>query len=298
MKQLLTCIFLTTILVLTAVNDNEASAQSNDMNNNILDNLLNNSTTGTQSQSGSADTTHAENKSADLGNPSPNDTIGAGIGAKSNVPNQTPPNITSSINSVMSPKALLSSAIDQIRNSTFKAFNSSNQTAAARSTTVFLNPGVMQLANQNIPSKDFILIYYGDRNSIAYGKIYAKLPCDNNSKTMLQILVDNKSNQLLPINGLSRPGSTCMYSVDVSNSLSGPANANTRTNITGLQAQLNSIKAGLPAQLNSTKNQTGNLNSTAIELFNPTRHPVVLPSTSSVAVSLNLAYENAVRKGQ
>jgi hypothetical protein len=278
------CIFITTILVLIAANDNglnEASAQTNYENNNILDNLLNNSTTGTQSQTGSVNTTHAP----DRGNPSPNDTVGGGIGAKSKVPNQTPPNITATINSVMSPKALLSSAIDQIRKSTSKDISSSNQTAV-RSTTVFLNSGVMQLANQNIPSKDFILIYYGDRNSITYGKIYAKLPCDYNSKTMLQILVDNKSSQLLPLTGLSQPGLTCMYSTDVSNNLSTSANVNTRTNITGLQAQSNSMK-----------NQTSNLNSTAIELFNPTRYPVVLPSTSSVAISLNLAYENGVRKG-
>jgi hypothetical protein len=283
------CIILTTILVLIAANYNElneASAQTNYVNNNILDNLLNNSTTGTQSQTGSVNTAHAENKSPGRGNPSPNDdTVGGGIGAKSNVPNQTPANITATINSIMSPKALLSSAIDQIRASTSKGTSSSNQTAV-RSSTVFLNSGVMQLANQNIPSKDFILIYYGDRNSITHGKIYAKLPCDYNSKTMLQILVDNKSSQLLSINGLSRPSLTCMYSVDVSNNLSAQANAITRTNITGLQDQSN-----------FTKNQTSNSNRIAIELFNPTRYPVVLPSTSSVEISLNLAYKNGVRKG-
>jgi hypothetical protein len=286
MKQFLMCLVLTIFLVLITTNDNElieASSQTNGTNN-ILDNLLNNSTTGTQSGVGSLNTTQAENKPSDRVSPSPNDTVGAGISAKSSVPNQTPPNITATINSVMSPKALLSSAIDQIRNSTSKGFSNNNE-PAVRSTTVFLNPGVMQLANQNIPSKDFILIYYGDRNSITNGNIYAKLPCDNNSKTVLQILVDNKSNPLLPINGLSRPGSTCMYKIDVSNNLRAPLDANSRMNSTGLQALLN-----------STKNQTINLNRTVIELFNPTMHPVVLPSTSSVAISLTLAYDNGVRR--
>ncbi len=287
MKQLLTTIVFTTILVLIMANDRlliEASAQTD--NNGILENLLNNSTTTpvTPQQQGPAIQT--ENKSTIRVSPSVNNTVGAGFGRNTVVPNQTPENITATINSVMSPKALLSSAIDQIRNSTSKSLKSSPQTTGGM-TDVILNTGVMQLANQNIPSKDFILIYFGDRTVINSGNIYAKLPCSNKSQSVLQILVNNKSYPLLPINALSRPGSTCMYSVDLSNS----------QNITApLMSSVNN--SNTQAKSNSTSQYSKNLNSTAIQLFNPTSHPVILPSTSSVAISLQLIYHKELGKGR
>lgn len=289
MKQLLTTIVFTTILVLIMANDRlliEASAQTD--NNGILENLLNNSTTTpvTPQQQGPVKTIQTENKSTIRVSPSVNNTVGAGFGRNTVVPNQTPENITATINSVMSPKALLSSAIDQIRNSTSKSLKSSPQTTGGM-TDVILNTGVTQLANQNIPSKDFILIYFGDRTVVNSGNIYAKLPCSNKSQSVLQILVNNKSYPLLPINALSRPGSTCMYSVDLSNS----------QNITApLMSSVNNSTT--QAQLNSTNQYSKNLTSTAIQLFNPTSHPVILPSTSSVAISLQLIYHKELGKGR
>ena len=287
MKQLLTTIVFTTILVLIMANDRlliEASAQTD--NKGMLENLLNNSTTTpvTPQQQGPMKTIQTENKSTIRVSPSVNDTVGAGFGKNTVVPNQTPENITATINSVMSPKALLSSAIDQIRNSTSKSLKSSAQTTGGM-TDVILNTGVMQLANQNIPAKDFILIYFGDRTVVNSGNIYAKLPCSNKSQSVLQILVNNKSYPLLPINALSRPGSTCLYNVDLSNSQNSTA---------PLMGSVNN--SNTQAQLNSTSQYSKNLNSTAIQLFNPTSHPVILPSTSSVAISLQLIYHKELGK--
>jgi hypothetical protein len=287
MKQLLTTIVFTTILVLIMANDRlliDVSAQTD--NKGILENLLNNSTTtSAPPQQGPLKTIQTENKSTIRVSPSLNDTVGAGFGANTIVPNQTPENITATINSLMSPKALLSSAIDQIRNSTSKSLKSSDQTTSG-TTVIILNTGVMQLANQNIPAKDFILVYFGDSTVINSGNIDAKLPCSNKSQSVLQILVNNKSYPLLPINALSRPGSTCMYSVDLSNNQNSTASSMGSVNNTNTQAQPN-----------STSQYSKNLNSTAIQLFNPTSHPVVLPSTSSIAISLQLIYHKELGKG-
>lgn len=286
MKQLLTTIVFTTILVLIMANDRlliDVSAQTD--NKGILENLLNNSTTtSAPPQQGPLKIIQTENKSTIRVSPSLNDTVGAGFGTNTVIPNQTPENITATINSVMSPKALLSSAIDQIRNSTSKSLKSSDQTTSG-TTDVILNTGVMQLANQNIPAKDFILIYFGDRTVVNSGNIYAKLPCSNKSQSVLQILVNNKSFPLLPINALSRPGSTCMYSVDLSNSQNSTAS---------LMGSVNNTNT--PGQVNSSSQYSKNLNSTAIQLFNPTSHPVLLPSTSSIAISLQLIYHKELGK--
>ncbi len=258
----------------------KASAQSADANSNgILDNLLNNSTKNTQLKQGSVNSTQPEPRLAVRASPSANDTVGAGIGTNETTPNQTPANITATINSVMSPKALLSSAIEQIQNSTSKGF--SNQ-SASKSNAINLNTGVMQLANQIIPAKDFILIFFGDKNSFTNGNVYAKLPCDNKSQSALQILLNNKPNSLLPINGLSHPGGTCLYRVELSNRQNSPEATSSGMNST---------------HTNSTSQYSNNLNSTAIELFNPTSHPVVLPSTSSIALSLQLVYDSGPMKG-
>ncbi len=61
--------------------------------------------------------------------PSMNNTIG-GRATMNPTPHLTPSNLTATLDSIMSPKALLASAIDQIRNSTSKIISSDNQTAS------------------------------------------------------------------------------------------------------------------------------------------------------------------------
>ncbi|MGB8935587.1 MAG: hypothetical protein WCC17_10840 [Candidatus Nitrosopolaris sp.] len=211
--------------------------------------------------------------------PSMNNTIGGRAATMNPTPEITPSNLTTTLDSIMNPKALLASAIDQIRNSTSKIISNNNQTAA----TVFVrNQGTILLSHQIIPPKDFILIYDAIRYKIVNGQIFAKLPCDSNSKSPLQILIGRLSElkpaQLQLITGLSKPGYTCMYYVHLTSENNTTAAI---TNATSKEAKMHSImkpEVGLGED---------NLTITNIELLNPTDYSLILPNTASLAISVN-----------
>lgn len=189
----------------------------------------------------------------------------------------TPSNLTTSLDSIISPKALLASAIDQIRNSTTKIIRSDNQT----SSTIFVrNPWTMLLSHQIIPPKDFILVYDTIGYKIISGQVYAKLPCDSNSKSSLQVLIGQLSKlgpaQLQLISGLSKPGYMCVYYADLT------SNNNTTAIVT--KSASNEAKNHSASEVVS---RAGNLTITNIELLNPTAYQVILPDTSSLSISVN-----------
>jgi hypothetical protein len=171
------------------------------------------------------------------------------------------------LESFMSPKALLASTIDQIRNSTERNGNSNNETSVTRNQTIFVqNPGVLLLSHQIIPAKDFIPVYDAMPYEIRNAQVAAKLPCDPNSKPSLQLLAGQFS-ELKPANlrliaTLSQPGYMCMYYAKL-----GSMNNNTADNIHNVDSTSGVV--------------------TYVELFNPTEHRIVLPSTSSISVSVN-----------
>jgi hypothetical protein len=210
--------------------------------------------------------------------PSINNTIGGRTATMNPTPEITPSNLTSNLDSIMNPKALLASAIDQIRNSTSKIISNNNQTTP----NVFVrNQGTMLLSHQIIPPKDFILIYDATRYKIVNGQILAKLPCDSNSKSPLQILVGRlselKSAQLQLIPGLSRPGYTCMYYVHLtSDNKTTAAITDAPTEDTKMRRI---IKTGVALR-------EDNLTITNIELLNPTGYRMILPNTASLAISV------------
>ena len=179
------------------------------------------------------------------------------------------------LESFMSPKALLASTIDQIRNSTARNDNSNNETSVARNVTIFVqNPGIILLSHQIIPPKDFIPVYDAMPYEIINGQVSAKLPCDSNSKPSLQILAGQfpelEPAELKLITTLSQPGYMCMYYANL-----GSTNNNTAvtTNATSNVHKVDStVRSGVV---------------TYIELFNPTEYRVVLPSTASLSVSVN-----------
>ncbi|MGC2681246.1 MAG: hypothetical protein WA323_05200, partial [Candidatus Nitrosopolaris sp.] len=179
------------------------------------------------------------------------------------------------LESFMSPKALLASTIDQIRNSTARNDNSNNETSVARNVTIFVqNPGIILLSHQIIPPKDFIPVYDAMPYEIINGQVSAKLPCDSNSKPSLQILAGQfpelEPAELKLITTLSRPGYMCMYYANL-----GSTNNNTAvtTNATSNVHKVDStVRSGVV---------------TYIELFNPTEYRVVLPSTASLSISVN-----------
>jgi len=174
--------------------------------------------------------------------------------AKGEASNQS---IESLMGSFMSPKSLMSSAIDQIRNSTAK-----------NNTNVRSNPGIMfvrdsntvLLSHQILPPKDFIHIYDSTPYKIMGGYLTAKLPCDTNLQSAVEILIGQLTNlkpiKLGIVKELSKPGYMCMYYANLASS--GPmAKADNLTAITD------------------------------ITLFNPTAYRVILLNTSTVVVGVN-----------
>jgi hypothetical protein len=169
--------------------------------------------------------------------------------------------------------------MDQIRNSTVRNDNSNNKTSVPGNAIIFVrNPGILVLSHQIIPPHDFIPVYYAMPWEIMSGQVYAKLPCDSNSKPSLQILAGQLSRlepaQLKLITALSQPGSICMYD----------ANLTSTINTTGKLPKVDNIvtSGGVGPGV-----REGNFTITYIELFNPTNYRVVLPSTASLSISVN-----------
>ena len=118
------------------------------------------------------------------------------------------------------------------------------------------------LADQTIPSSSFIHLYDTTPYSIRNGHIAAKIPCDDNSSPLLNVLVGMAPNlapaplELVP--PLSTAGELCLYHVDL------PP----------------------PAQANATSANTTTM-ITDIAIQNPGDEDVTLPSTSTVVIGVN-----------
>ncbi|MFZ0893753.1 MAG: hypothetical protein WAZ77_04550 [Candidatus Nitrosopolaris sp.] len=208
-----------------------------------------------------------------------NSTIGNGQATMKPTPALTSPDATNILQSFLNPKNLLGTAMDQIRNSTVRNDNSNNKTSVPGKAILFVrNPGILVLSHQIIPPHDFIPVYYAMPYEIMNGQVYAKLPCDSNSKPSLQILAGQLSRlkpaQLKLITALSQPGSICMYD----------ANLTSTINATGKLPKVDNIvtSGGVGPGV-----REGNFTITYIELFNPTNYRVVLPSTASLSISVN-----------
>jgi hypothetical protein len=130
--------------------------------------------------------------------------------------------------------------------------------------TVTRNIDTLLLAHQIIPPRDFLHLYDTDPYSIINGHVSAKIPCDANSSSSLQVLVGHlpqlKPLQLDPIKEFSKPGYLCMYEGNISSPLTSNAT---------------SIDTG-----RSTLN-------TDLILLNPTDYRIILPNTSSVVISVD-----------
>src|SRR5215469_11821595 len=176
------------------------------------------------------------------------------------------------LESFMSPKALLASTIDQIRNSTQRNDSSNNETSLRNQTIFVQNPGVLLLSHQIIPPKDFIPVYDAMPYEISNAQVSVKLPCDSNSKPSLQLLAGQFSElepaKLRLIPTLSQPGYMCMYYANLG-SMNNNTLISTADNIHKVDG---TRKSGIV---------------TYIELFNPTEHRIILPSTASISVSVN-----------
>jgi hypothetical protein len=130
--------------------------------------------------------------------------------------------------------------------------------------TVTRNIDTLLLAHQIIPPRDFLHLYDTDPYSIINGHVSAKVPCDANSSSSLQMLVGHlpklKPLQLDPIKEFSKPGYLCMYEGNISS----PETSNATSIDTGRRAF-----------------------NTDLILLNPTDYRIILPNTSSVVISVD-----------
>ena len=103
----------------------------------------------------------------------------------------SPPNPTNTVESVigsfLNPKVLLSSAIDQIRNSTASSVSSDDSNR--NSTIVVGDYDTVLLSHQIIPPKDFIPLFDAPPYNVMEGHVSAELPCNANSTSALKIFI-------------------------------------------------------------------------------------------------------------
>ena len=124
------------------------------------------------------------------------------------------------------------------------------------------------LADQTIPASGFIHLYDSTPYSIRNGHVAAKIPCDDESAPLLNILVGVAPNltpaplELVP--PLSTAGELCLYHVDLP--ATEQANA-TSANATSANATTTMI--------------------TDIAISNPGDEDVTLPPTSTVVIGVN-----------
>jgi hypothetical protein len=123
---------------------------------------------------------------------------------------------------------------------------------ATKGNNVVRDSSTILLDGKTIPAKDFIHLYDSTPYKIMNGHVAAKLPCDANSASPLKILVGQAPNvkpaSLELVKELSKPGSMCIYHVDI---------------------------------------PQGNDVTTDIAIQNPTGSPIKLPDTSTVVIGVN-----------
>jgi len=106
------------------------------------------------------------------------------------------------------------------------------------------------LEGMSVPSKDYIHLYDTTPYLIVMGHIAAKLPCDSNNKTSLNVLIGQapalKPADLELVKELSKPGTMCIYHVDIE---SGPQGVNPITDIALQNPTDNEVKFGPTASV-------------------------------------------------
>ena len=162
------------------------------------------------------------------------------------------------IGSIMSPKTLLSTAMNEIGNSTVKSnFNKVDQIRLVSPHTA-----TILLSNEVIPSKDYLYLYDSLVSKNITGRLIARLPCYSDMKSELLILAGNLS-KLKPVNDdakpiaqMSKPGFDCLYGLEIS------------------------------PHILLSQNSTGSNNVFNIALYNPSKNPIRLSPGTSVTVNL------------
>lgn len=143
----------------------------------------------------------------------------------------------------------------------FVTTEKNKETNMQSSVPIVRQSAILMLAHQIIPPKDFIPLYDSSLSKIAEAHISAKIPCNGNSSSTLELLIghtpDIKPAKLEPVKELSKPGYLCMYHTDI----------------------------GLTH--NSSGNKMNNTTITNILLRNPSDYRIILPNTSTIIIDVN-----------
>jgi hypothetical protein len=111
--------------------------------------------------------------------------------------------------------------------------------------TVVRDSQIILLEGKILPAKDYIHLYDTTPYLINLAHIAAKLPCDSNNRTSLNVLVGQapalKPAELELVKELSTPGTMCIYHVDVE---SGTPGVNPITDIALQNPTDNEVKFG------------------------------------------------------
>jgi hypothetical protein len=96
---------------------------------------------------------------------------------------------------------------------------SASSSGTTNKTTVVRDSQTILLEGKTLPAKDFIHLYDSTPYMIMNGHIAMKVPCDTSSKPAVNVLIGSAPNvkpvQPELIKELSKPGSMCLYHVDV-----------------------------------------------------------------------------------
>ena len=125
------------------------------------------------------------------------------------------------------------------------------------------------LADQTIPASGFIHLYDTTPYSIRSGHVAAKIPCEEDSTPLLNILIGQAPDLVLSprelIANLSTPGELCLYHADLP--------ATEQGNVTSSNSTATSANASAMI--------------TDIAISNPGDEDITLPSTSTVVIGIN-----------
>ena len=134
--------------------------------------------------------------------------------------------------------------------STSMLFASVQYSNAQEEKNVVRDSQTILLEGKTLPAKDYIHVYDTTPYLIMLGHIAAKLPCDSNNKTSLNVLIGQapalKPAELELVKELSTPGKMCIYHVDVK---SGPSGVNPITDIALQNPTDKEVKFGPTATL-------------------------------------------------
>jgi hypothetical protein len=152
--------------------------------------------------------------------------------------------------------------------------HTSNETATGGTTTV-RDSVLALLSDQTIPASGFIHLYDTSPYSIINGHVAAKIPCDDESAPLLNIIV-GAAPQFTPaplelVANLSTAGELCLYHVDLP--APGPEQQANTTNTTTTAAAANTTATAAII--------------TDIAIQNPGDEDITLPSTSTVVIGIN-----------